>query len=110
MSSTLIWGVIAVSIGASIGSVVWWARLPFPEIAVSEATWLTFNGAPYYAWSEANPGDGWFMVQRREDGDYHMSFLTRGAARRFRERWLKGVPNQASLTQRSRSGTGAKPR
>ena len=95
MSSILIWGGVAILVLALalVGLVLW--RLPFPEIAISEATWESFNGPAYYAWSEANPGEGWFMVERREDGDYHMSFLSRGAARRFRERWLKDVPNQA---------------
>lgn len=92
MSSTLIWGGAAILVVILVGLAVRWATLPFPEIAISEATWETFNGPDYYAWSEANPEEGWFMVQRREDGDYHMTFRSRGAARRFRERWLEGCP------------------
>jgi len=109
MSSILIWSFVATLV-AAVGVGIWQATRPFPEIAVSEAMWETFNGADYYAWSDANPEEGWFMVQRREDGDYHMTFPSRGAARRFRERWLADVPNQASLTHQSRSGTASPPR
>ena len=89
-----------------VTAMVWLVMRPLPEIAVSEETWEIFRGPDYLAWSDANPRDCWVIVERREDGDYHLIFMSRRAARRFRERWLKDVPNQAPLTHQSRSGTG----
>jgi hypothetical protein len=106
MSLTLILAIVAIAILGLVGFVLWFVRQPLPGLVVSKEVWERINKPDYWAWRDANPDDRWVMAAGREDGDYHLSFMSRGAARRFGARWLKDVPNQASLTHQSRSGTG----
>jgi hypothetical protein len=108
MSLTLILGFAALLIG-SVGLAIWLVTRPFPEIVMSEEEWEAIRPSDYCLWQDENPKDAWFMV-RRVDGDYRLSFMSKGAARRFRQRWLQPVPNQAQMTHASRNGTGPDPR